>query len=138
MPDDNIFIAGAGSSNLVIWFQKNNFINLYVNDISKVALGKLEARLDGKKSIPHWVLGDLRDSNIFKSVPKVKLWHDRGVQHFFLTKKEQDVYYAGIRNIVVKGGFVIIAAFSMEGAEVCSGLPVYPFTRGSGSTTAPG
>ena len=52
------------------------------------------------------------------------LWHDRAVLHFLLEEKQRSAYLSLLKRIVRKGGYVIIATFSLKGASKCSGLTV--------------
>jgi hypothetical protein len=52
------------------------------------------------------------------------VWHDRALLHF-LTKPAQRARYVETLNAATHGGSVaIIAAFALDGPELCSGLPV--------------
>jgi len=57
-------------------------------------------------------------------MPKVKLWIDRAVLHFFTENKDQDTYFKLLKEKVIRGGFVIMAEFNLSGATKCSGLDV--------------
>jgi hypothetical protein len=63
-------------------------------------------------------------SILLNDLPKVDVWNDRAVLHFFTEKKEQDTYFELLHKKVKKGGFVILAEFNLQGATMCSGLPV--------------
>lgn len=49
---------------------------------------------------------------------------DRAVLHFLSDKSDQRGYVRSLRSLVRPGGHVIIAAFSLDGADRCSGLDV--------------
>ncbi|MFV2034969.1 MAG: hypothetical protein ACC631_07640, partial [Halocynthiibacter sp.] len=51
-------------------------------------------------------------------------WHDRAVFHFLTQAGAQDAYIGALRAATAPGGLVIIATFSPDGPEKCSGLPV--------------
>lgn len=52
------------------------------------------------------------------------MWHDRAVLHFLLEESQQQMYLSTLKKVVKKGGYVILAAFSLKGAKKCSGLEV--------------
>ena len=58
------------------------------------------------------------------NLPKVAIWNDRAVLHFFTDKKDQDGYFNLLKSKVDKNGFVILAEFNLQGATKCSGLDV--------------
>jgi hypothetical protein len=52
----------------------------------------------------------------------IALWHDKALLHFLLEEKERDMYLTGLKEMVRKGGYVIIVTFSLMGlrsAAVC-------------------
>jgi hypothetical protein len=59
----------------------------------------------------------------------VDLWHDRAVLHFFHKSEEQNAYFNLLKTLVRSGGFVILAAFHLDGGAKCSGLPVYRYDQ---------
>jgi len=54
----------------------------------------------------------------------IAVWHDRAVLHFLLEENQQYKYLTTLKKVIKKGGYVIIAAFSLKGAKKCSGLDV--------------
>ncbi|MBU6233585.1 MAG: SAM-dependent methyltransferase [Acidobacteria bacterium] len=57
-------------------------------------------------------------------LPKVDVWHDRAVLHFFTDVGERATYRDQVARTVRPGGGVVIACFDISGPEQCSGLPV--------------
>ena len=45
--------------------------------------------------------------------------------HFFVEEEDQNAYFRLLKELVKEGGHVIIAVFNLQGAEKCSGLPVF-------------
>lgn len=118
-----ILNVGTGVSTMVTDLLKEGYKNVVVNDISKSALDVL------KKQIPtdllsniQFIEDDITNPKIILKIPKVDLWHDRAVLHFFLEKEQQDAYFNLLKSKVKLGGFVIIAEFHTSGALKCSGL----------------
>ena len=63
----------------------------------------------------------------------VDLWHDRATFHFLTEREDRLRYVEALKRTVKPGGQAIIATFSLQGPERCSGLPV---VRYSGDTLA--
>lgn len=123
--DAAILNVGAGTTTLIDALFDKGYTNVFANDLSKIALQKLEARIL-KKYNHHLkcIVDDLTNPKPLLELKPVDLWIDRAVLHFFLTKKEQNAYFNTVRALVSKGGYVLITVFSLEGAEKCSGLPL--------------
>jgi hypothetical protein len=49
--------------------------------------------------------------------------------HFLLEEEEQQNYFDLVRRLVKKEGYAIIGVFNLNGAEKCSGLPVYRYDK---------
>ena len=122
-----IFNAGAGATTLIDELLKKGFNKIIVNDISPTALEILKNRLSEKGKNIMWIEDDLTKPTVLKSLEKIDLWHDRAVMHFFHEANEQKAYFDLLRSKVKKGGFAILAAFNLNGAKKCSGLPVYRY-----------
>ncbi|MBL4744783.1 MAG: class I SAM-dependent methyltransferase [Flavobacteriaceae bacterium] len=124
-----IFIAGAGSSTLMDALLDLNYTQLIANDISREALELLEKRLsDSQKAHLTCIVDDLTKPTILKDIKGIELWYDRAVVHFFLKKEEQQAYFNLIQSNVKIGGYVLLAAFALDGAEKCCGLEVFRYT----------
>ena len=130
LPQDAALLAvGAGATTLVDELLAAGFHNIIVNDISPLALEKLKQRLGGEKDKVRWVIDDLTRPRALQSIGPVDLWHDRAVLHFFNEKEEQEAYFNLLKKLVKPGGFVILAAFHLNGAAKCSGLPVHRYDQ---------
>lgn len=117
-----IFNAGAGSSTLVDYLIKEGFENVLVNDISEAAIDHLRARLGEYQNKADYIVDDLTNPAVLNEIDQVDIWHDRAVLHFFLKEEEKQAYFDLLKNKVKQGGYVIIAEFSLEGAEKCCNL----------------
>ena len=123
--DAVILNVGVGTTTLIDALLDKGYINIIVNDLSKSALQKLETRIHKKYNHQLTsIADDLTNPKKLLELKKVDLWIDRAVLHFFLTKEGQDNYFKTLKSVVSKGGYVLIAVFSLEGAEKCSGLPL--------------
>ena len=81
-------------------------------------------RLGDDAARVRWIIDDLTSSAHINGSFAVDLWHDRAVLHFLTEESHRQSYFDTLRKIVKKGGFAIIAAFSLDGAKMCSGLDV--------------
>jgi cyclopropane fatty-acyl-phospholipid synthase-like methyltransferase len=125
-----ILDVGAGATTLVDFLISSGYENITVVDISEAALGKLKGRLGKEKSIlVKWIVDDLRQPKHINQLKGIALWHDRAVLHFMVEENQQKTYFATLKKVVQKSGYVIISAFSKEGAKKCSGLDVVNYDQ---------
>jgi len=126
--DDPILDIGSGASTLIDALVEKGFRNIIAADLSEVALDKLKGRLGRKKaSRVSWIVDDVTQSVHLSKLSDVALWHDRAVLHFLVEEKQRQAYRATLDKALRQGGYVIIAAFSLEGANKCSGLDVHNY-----------
>jgi len=122
--DAKQFHVGAGATTLIDSLVEGGFTNLIVNDISSCALNKIKNRIGEKQEAVAWIVDDLVNPTALENMPKVDLWNDRAVLHFFTKEKDQEAYFNVLNTKVKKNGFVILSVFNLEGATSCSGLEV--------------
>ena len=128
--DAAILDVGAGTTTLIDFFIGSEYTNISVADISEVALEKLKERLGKEKSLlVKWIVDDLRQPKHINQLKDIALWHDRAVLHFMVEENQQKTYFATLKKVVQKSGYVIISAFSKEGAKKCSGLDVVNYDQ---------
>lgn len=117
--------VGSGASALIANLLELGYQNLYAVDISDVALEKAKALLNQEQAARmHWIVDDVTDPSAVLQIQNVKIWHDRAVFHFLTEEQDRQTYKTILKKTVVSGGFVIMAAFALNGAAMCSGLPV--------------
>ncbi|MCP4312185.1 MAG: class I SAM-dependent methyltransferase [Bacteroidetes bacterium] len=122
--------VGAGTTTLIDHLLDMGYENILINDISSTAIDNLRSRLSNEQlNKTRWIIDDLINPDKLQDFGFVDLWHDRAVLHFFNDPKEQIKYFNLLKKLVRKGGFVIIAAFNLNGAEKCSGLPVFRYDK---------
>lgn len=126
-PDSSILNVGAGATTLVDELIKLGYENIFANDLSSSALNKLKERLGIDSNKVKWIEDDLTKPNELNNLKDIDLWHDRAVLHFFNDEKDQATYFNLINKVVKKTGYVIIAAFHLNGAPKCCGLPVHRY-----------
>jgi len=123
-----ILNVGAGATTLVDELLELGYRNIIANDISSSALEGLQQRLGTEHSTRiRWIVDDLTDPGKLNTLESIDLWHDRAVLHFFNDPVEQEAYFNLLRKLVKPEGYVIIAAFNLQGAPKCSGLPVFRY-----------
>jgi len=123
--DESILDVGAGASTFVDYLINQGFSNIIATDISEIALDKLKERLGEEKASPvRWIVDDITRPVHIRNLRDIAVWHDRAVLHFLLEENQQRMYLSTLKKVVKKGGYVIIAAFSLKGAKKCSGLDV--------------
>ena len=116
---------GAGASIFIDYLINQGFSNVIATDISEIALNKLKERLGKEKaSRVRWIVDDITQPIYIQNLRDISVWHDRAVLHFLLQENQQQEYLSTLKKVLKRGGYVIIAAFSLEGAKRCSGLDV--------------
>ena len=108
----------AGSS---IGSSSSDTSALTVLDMAPTALTHAQERLGDRARDVTWMDADVLDHHFDHPYA---VWHDRAVFHFLTDPGDRDRYVAQLESAVEPGGHVIIATFSPDGPESCSGLPV--------------
>jgi SAM-dependent methyltransferase len=127
--DARVLIVGAGATTLVDTLLEEGYRNIIATDISDVALHNLMMRLDRCAGKVEWLVDDLTKPKSLNTINSVDIWIDRAVLHFFTEETDQDTYFTLLRRTLRSGGFVLLAQFSLEGAEMCSGLPIQRYSK---------
>ncbi len=123
-PESRILTVGSGTSTFVDYLLDEGFRNLIATDISAPALEQLKARVGEQQQYVDWLVDDLTNPTFLNQLEPIDLWHDRAVLHFFTEEQDQESYFNLLKQLVKSNGFVLIAVFSLEGAQQCSGLPI--------------
>ncbi len=127
-----IIDVGSGASTLIANLLELGYRNLYAVDISEVALEKAKNLLtEAQSSQVHWLVDDITQPSAMLQLENVAVWHDRAVFHFLTEARDRQTYHELIQKLVMPGGFVVMAAFAMDGATKCSGLPVQRYSAES-------
>lgn len=118
-----ILNVGAGTTTLIDALLNAGYTNIIANDLSDLALKKLQERIKNSHDYDlNCLVDDLTNPKELNQLKAVDLWIDRAVLHFFLKENEQQAYFNLIQKIVAKNGFVLMAVFATDGAEKCCGL----------------
>lgn len=120
---DLILDVGAGTSSLADALLGMGFQRIAAIDISAAALEALRQRTGDNPRVTY-LHGDITDPHALDGLNGVRLWHDRAMLHFLVELTERQAYLAALRQVLLPGGYAILAAFHLRGAKVCSGLPV--------------
>ncbi len=121
--------VGAGTTFLIDELLEQGYSRLIVSDLSSSAIAALSTRLGPKAKSVQFVADDLCSPMKLNQLQAVDLWHDRAVLHFFNTDEEQKAYFDLLRLLVKPKAYVIIAVFNLQGAKLCSGLPVFRYNE---------
>jgi 2-polyprenyl-3-methyl-5-hydroxy-6-metoxy-1,4-benzoquinol methylase len=123
--EDPVLDVGAGASTFVDCLLEEGFQHIYAVDISGTALDKLKTRLgEEKANRVSWIVDDVTQPTRLEQLNGIALWHDRALLHFLTEEEHRQTYLRTLVKAVRPGGYVIIAAFSLQGAKKCSGLEV--------------
>ena len=118
----SVIDVGGGASYLVDYLLEGGIERIAVLDISEAALDIARERLGHRAEGVEWLVGDVT------AIPEVgtfDVWHDRAVFHFLLESEDRRRYIELAERSVAPGGSAIVATFSHDGPEKCSGLPVH-------------
>ncbi len=121
--------VGSGTSILISNLLELGYHNLYAIDISDVALEKAKTLISKEQAAQvHWVVDDITNPSTALQPQNVAVWHDRAVFHFLTEKQHRQTYLSVLQQVVMAGGFMIMATFALDGAANCSGLPVQRYS----------
>lgn len=120
-PQASIIDVGSGSSLLPDLLLERGFRDITLLDLSSNALGQAKRRLGERGQDLTWICRDLLEEGLGASFD---LWHDRALFHFMVEEERREIYLKRLRAHLKPGGFFLFGAFSTEGPERCSGLPV--------------
>jgi SAM-dependent methyltransferase len=123
--DATILDVGSGASTLIKNLINDSYSNIIALDISQVAFDRAKQLLTPDEAAKvQWIVDDVTNPEYLTQQGSIDLWHDRTVLHFLIEENQQKAYLETLKKVVRKGGFVIIAVFSLDGAQKCSGLNV--------------
>ena len=122
-PSDALIDVGGGASGLVDALIARGFVDLTVLDLAASALDEARARLEDPTlaSRVEWIVADVTS---WSPVRTYRLWHDRAVFHFLTDAAAREGYVRALLEATAVGSALVLATFSPDGPETCSGLPV--------------
>jgi len=121
--------VGVGVTTLIDELIKLGYKNIIGSDISSSAIEQIKQRIALPEHDVKWIIDDLTNSRELIDLSPVDLWHDRAVLHFFNDSVDQEAYFCLLDKLVRTNGYVIIAAFNLNSALKCSGLPVFRYDK---------
>tara|TARA_B100000768_G_C11231317_1_gene355195 strand:+ start:68 stop:676 length:609 start_codon:yes stop_codon:yes gene_type:complete len=122
--EDAIIDIGGGDGFLVDNLLVLGYTNITVLDISKNSIDRAKKRLGKLAHKVKWIVADITEF-----IPKQEyvIWHDRAAFHFLTELIDKENYHELVKKTV--SGFFIIASFSDEGPNKCSGLEVCKYSE---------
>lgn len=124
----NIIDIGGGDSHFVDALLEKGYRNIWVLDISAVAIERAKTRLGERARGVNWVVSDVTK---FEPPVQFDFWHDRAAFHF-LTSDEAIWKYVAIAEAGISpGGYLILGTFSENGPKKCSGLEIRQYNETS-------
>lgn len=126
--DAAIIDVGGGDSYLVDALIQKGYNHIAALDISEKALLNAQNRLAAQASKIEWIVSDVLQ---FMPQRQYDCWHDRAVFHFITNDDEITAYLNKMNGAIKDGGNLILATFSENGPQKCSGLPVKRYSQES-------
>lgn len=122
LPRDSLILdVGAGASRLVDALLEEGYSQLHALDIAAGGLAIAQQRLGEAAARVHWHCADITRAELPRPIA---LWHDRAALHFLTDADDQQAYVRQLRQHLAPGGYVMLAAFAINGPEKCSDLVV--------------
>jgi len=123
--DCRIIDVGGGTSKLSRCLLDQGYQQLTVLDISGYSLEKAKSQLGVESNRISWIEADAARHS-FNA--QYDLWHDRAVFHFLTKSKERKAYLDSLNQTLRLNGHLIIATFSLDAPQKCSGLSVLRYS----------
>jgi len=129
--DEPVLDVGAGASTFIDCLVEQGFKNIIATDISANAIQSLRERLGEEKAASvKWIVDDVTNPVHLQNLRDIALWHDRALLHFLREEFQRKMYLDTLRKVVKRNGYVIIAVFSPEAPDKCSGLKLRHYDAG--------
>lgn len=122
----NIIDIGGGDGHFVDALLDKGYQNIYVLDISPVAIEKAQQRLGTKASKIQWIVSDVTE---FEPPVQFDLWHDRAAFHFLTSEDKIYKYVSIAEDAIKKDGYLVLGTFSENGPKKCSGLEIKQYSE---------
>lgn len=119
--DTAIIDVGGGASRLVDSLLETGYTDITVLDIADDALAASRGRLGARAEQVTWIACDIADCEPERNWD---LWHDRALFHFLIDAVDRKAYLNVLKRSLGPGGWCILATFSLDGPDRCSGLRV--------------
>ena len=123
-----IIDIGGGASLFVDGLLACGYQRVSVLDIAAAPLDQAKRRLGKDASRVDWLVQDIRHST---GLGPFDVWHDRAVFHFLTNPDDRKKYAAVAKAAIPLGGYAIMATFSPNGPDKCSGLTTCRYSGAS-------
>ncbi|NNK92510.1 MAG: class I SAM-dependent methyltransferase [Acidimicrobiia bacterium] len=124
----SVIDIGAGASRLVDRLLDLGVADITLVDLSIEALEAVADRLAHRGARVEMISADVTE---FDPDRTWSIWHDRATFHFLTEKLDRDAYRRALEESLEPGGRAVIAAFALDGPEMCAGLPVVRYDANS-------
>jgi SAM-dependent methyltransferase len=124
----NIIDIGGGNSHFADFLLERGYTNIWVLDISELAIASAKKRLGEKAVRINWVVADITE---FIPAVQFDFWHDRAAFHFLTSEEKINNYISIAEKAIKKDGYLVLGTFSENGPEKCSGLDIKQYTEAS-------
>lgn len=124
--DAAIIDVGCGSSTFIDDLINNGCTDITALDISDNALSGIRERLGERSGLVKWIAADITQAKLPSN--SYDLWHDRAIFHFLTEKADRIRYVEQLSRSLRSGGYVVIAAFALDGPKKCSGLDIVQYS----------
>lgn len=124
----NIIDIGGGDSHFVDALLDKGYQNIWVLDISSIAIERAKQRLGKSASKVQWVVSDVTE---FEPLVQFDFWHDRAAFHFLLSEEKIHKYVSLAEDAIKEDGYLILGTFSESGPTKCSGLEIKQYSEAS-------
>lgn len=117
----SIIDIGGGASTLVDHLLTDGYRDITILDIARTAIRLSQARLGDRSQHVTWHEHDVTG---YAPEQRFDIWHDRAVFHFLTLARDRECYLKVLKKSLKPDGQVIIATFSDDGPNQCSGLDI--------------
>ena len=124
--EDGIIDVGGGASTFVKSLVKRGYNNVTVLDVSQAAIAEAQSMLGDAQEAVKWIIADIVQ---WEPSETYAFWNDRAVFHFLVNEQDQQAYVGNVLRSTRSGSHIVIATFSPDGPESCSGLQVQRWSQ---------
>ena len=124
--EDGIIDVGGGASTFVKSLVQRGYNNVTVLDVSQAAIAEAQSMLGDAQEAVKWIIADIVQ---WEPSETYAFWNDRAVFHFLVNEQDQQAYVGNVLRSTRSGSHIVIATFSPDGPESCSGLQVQRWSQ---------
>ena len=124
--EDGIIDVGGGASTFVKSLVQRGYNNVTLLDVSQAAIAEAQSMLGDAQEAVKWVIADIVQ---WEPSETYAFWNDRAVFHFLVNEQDQQAYVGNVLRSTRSGSHIVIATFSPDGPESCSGLQVQRWSQ---------